>query len=483
MFCKHCDYPLWQIRDRICPECGAAFRPSEFEFRPNTVRFCCPRCGQSYYGTDERGHLVPRSFACVSCRAAIDMDEMVLLPAEGVAEHQTRAEVMPWLKRAEVGRIAGWFRTCVLGLFAPVRLVRLIDAPAPWQALWFATINAAVFLSVYFLLGFGFFFVFAVAGAAPGMAVVSMLAIGAGQIITVLAMMLFWAVIAHGVLRVTGRTAHGIGRTVEMMCYGSPSLVLTAVPCVGAYLSPLSAIWWTVVAVLMVWAGQEVRAWRAVTAVATPMLVLMTAAIVGVVLLVMSISSTVQTAAATMRTTVGESATTPIAEALMAYRTAHGEWPGHALELVLGGEVTASQFVTSAWQVMAGTTAPDTIQFDTLGPEQLSAAVDRAVRAMPDGVIAHRLGDFVFTYHGIDPADPPEGLWIAILWPQVDLSAAPAFARPDPAVVMVDGTVHSMPARGFDAILGSQNARRELVGLAPLPHPRDVNVDEPVGPP
>lgn len=482
MFCKHCDYPLWQIRNRICPECGTAFRPSEFEFRPNSVRFCCPHCGQAYYGTDGRGHLTPRSFACVSCRAAIDMDEMVLLPAEGVPEHQTRADVMPWLRRDEVGRVAGWFRTCVLGLFAPVRLARLIEPPAPGQAFWFATINTALFLSASLAFGFGIMLLFTMAGPAPAAAMLPIVTLYGGLILMTLVFLLIWAVIAHGLLRLTGKTAHGFGRTFEMLCYGSPSLLLTAVPCFGTHLLPLSAIWWAVSGVLMVWAGQGVRAWRAVLAVAAPVLVLLAAGVVGIVLLIVRVNSAMQTAMTTMRTTAGRSEAGPIGDALLAHRDAGGAWPAHALELVRDGHVTASQFVTSAWQFAPGSQAPNTIQFDMLGPEELSAAVDRAARAMPDGVIAHRFGDFVFTYHGIDPADPPEGLWIAILWPQPDLSNAPAFA-PDPVVVLADGTIQSGSAQGFDARLSAQNALREHHGLAPLPHPRNVSADEPVGPP
>ena len=85
MRCRTCDYPLWNLKTRQCPECGSQFSPVEYDFRPNTVRFCCPHCEQAYYGTDSRGHLEPRSFACVTCGEHLSMREMVLLPAEGLA--------------------------------------------------------------------------------------------------------------------------------------------------------------------------------------------------------------------------------------------------------------------------------------------------------------------------------------------------------------------------------------------------------------
>ena len=80
MQCKSCEYPLWNLKARQCPECGTPFTPSEFEFVINSVRYCCPHCNQAYYGTSEKGHLVPSEFDCVTCGRHLTMDEMVLLP-------------------------------------------------------------------------------------------------------------------------------------------------------------------------------------------------------------------------------------------------------------------------------------------------------------------------------------------------------------------------------------------------------------------
>jgi hypothetical protein len=95
MRCQQCEYRLWNLTSRQCPECGTPFAPSEFDFAPNTVRFCCPHCDQDYYGTSASGHLVPDAFDCVRCHNFIRMDEMVMRPAEGVEEEDTRAECSP----------------------------------------------------------------------------------------------------------------------------------------------------------------------------------------------------------------------------------------------------------------------------------------------------------------------------------------------------------------------------------------------------
>ncbi len=73
MRCKTCGYRLWNLTEQRCPECATPFRPSEFEFVPNSVQFCCPHCGQAYYGTGPQGHLEPASFVCAKCGNAIQM--------------------------------------------------------------------------------------------------------------------------------------------------------------------------------------------------------------------------------------------------------------------------------------------------------------------------------------------------------------------------------------------------------------------------
>ena len=121
MKCKTCQYPLWNIRARVCPECGSGFKPSDFDFVPSTVRFCCPSCSQPYYGTDDRGHLVPKSFDCVKCGHPVEMDETVLLPTEGVDEAKTQQDGLAW-ERPELGGWKRYWSTCGQALVLPHKL-------------------------------------------------------------------------------------------------------------------------------------------------------------------------------------------------------------------------------------------------------------------------------------------------------------------------------------------------------------------------
>ena len=97
MRCRNCDYPLWNLKARECPECGASFRPSEFEFVAQSVRFCCPHCDQEYFGTDERGHLRPVEFNCTKCATRVEMDAMVLRPADTQNDSSTKLGEVPWI--------------------------------------------------------------------------------------------------------------------------------------------------------------------------------------------------------------------------------------------------------------------------------------------------------------------------------------------------------------------------------------------------
>ncbi|MBT8486072.1 MAG: hypothetical protein KJO43_10865, partial [Phycisphaerae bacterium] len=167
MRCTGCNYPLWNLKARACPECGLAFCPSEHEFLPNSVRFCCPHCDQSYYGTDGRGHLVPSAFACVSCGRDVEMDAMVLRPAEGVAEAQTRVDDHPWLERANRGVMRGWFATIGRAMVAPGRLMRATPAEGSLGSAWWFIIATSI---IVFGLGIGipFFVIGLIAAFASG---------------------------------------------------------------------------------------------------------------------------------------------------------------------------------------------------------------------------------------------------------------------------------------------------------------------------
>jgi hypothetical protein len=72
--------------------------------------------------------------------------------------------------------------------------------------------------------------------------------------------LLLWGVVAHAVLRVTGKTEFDLWRTYQATMYSSGANALAAIPLLG---TSLGWIWWMASAVAMVKEGQKVLAARA----------------------------------------------------------------------------------------------------------------------------------------------------------------------------------------------------------------------------
>ncbi len=474
MNCKHCDYPLWNLRSRQCPECGMGFRPSEFRFAQNSVRYACLHCGQDYYGTGLNGHLEPQIFGCVGCGETINMDEMVLLPTEGVTERQTHADINPWLDEGRRFR-SRWFGTLYRGAATPSWLMRstTIDSGAG-KAWGFALLS-------FVLLGFVMLspiFLFMIAGALMGgggaigffgaflgfgVMIATISAVGLGV----------WILTAHGVLRLGGTTQGGLGRTAQALCYTCGPQMCVFFPCLGIYFGWLGTIWWVVAAGFALASAQRVGGLRAAMAVAVLPVVCGVLVLTGVVFLF------------TGAATGWSGANWANAESVTVFRTplheaaAAGAWPAHAGEFLLDGSLAGYDFTSP----MSATTPTECVidtaslaTWDGLSPTARQGMVDRAVAAMPEGVVAHLLGDFVFTYHGIDPVNPPDDLWLVIeAWDPT----VPGQYQSDIHALTTQGTVVTF-AKSLSAMeLSRQNVLRASHGLAPLPEPFSVRPSKP----
>jgi hypothetical protein len=271
MHCKHCNYALWNIAPGPCPECGEEFRPSDFELNPNACQFICPHpgCRQDYYGTDARGHLVPPAFVCVKCHQFVEMDKMLVLPTRGVDERLTRQHRNPWSERRDRGVLKAFFATFGLAISNPRGLSRAVaeQPPRPVESVLFAAITCGLIgVTGYGVIGFVMVPALTVgrlgkqAGGQDWLETggwVALWLIVPG--VALLVLLLVWSVVTQTCLRVLGLVFGGrdhvsppIGRTIELVCYASPALLLTALPCMGAYLLPLAAIWTWIAAGFMI---------------------------------------------------------------------------------------------------------------------------------------------------------------------------------------------------------------------------------------
>lgn len=268
MHCRTCDYPLWNLTTRTCPECGAEFRPTDFAFVPNSVRYCCPQCRLAYYGTASNGHLVPDQFTCAGCGQAITMNECVLLPAEGVAEEQTKPEVYPWFDARRRWRIGSWFTMMGRCMFTPSQVGRTVPRSAPMGFLFgllVSSTTAFVFLMsamIPLMLGL----MVSSGGLSLLIGLIAVLLFGLLQLVQFAVLLSLWIVFAHLFLCATGRVSEGIARTGQGICYTAPILLPVAVPCLGLYLIVILLPWWTISAGAAIAGAHGVAVWRGIIA-------------------------------------------------------------------------------------------------------------------------------------------------------------------------------------------------------------------------
>lgn len=287
MHCRTCEYPLWNLAARACPECGAEFKPSDYSFVPNSVRFCCPHCRQAYYGTASNGHLVPDRFSCVGCRRAISMDECVVLPAEGVADEQTKPEVHPWFEPRRRWRLGSWMNMLWRSLCVPRRQMRSIPPHRSsgflfgWSVATIAVLGSSAFFAMIFAIRLGsgqvsVGEVIRIIGYTLRYVVIVLVVCGAGLGI--------WIGVAHLFARGRASAGAAISRTAQAICFTAPVILPMAVPCLGFYALLIVVPWWGISAGCAIAQGQGIPVWRGILA---SVLAMMLTGSLGTVLLVL----------------------------------------------------------------------------------------------------------------------------------------------------------------------------------------------------
>lgn len=487
MRCKTCDYRLWNLVARRCPECGTPFRPSEFEFVHDSVQFCCPHCDTAYYGTTEQGHLAPAEFTCVGCNRPVNMDEMVLRPTEGLEEEQTKVGKAPWLERRERGFLKAWLATIGMALVAPASFIRVVPIGSSVGPAWafaasIALVTYAVWVIPLGLLGL------VMAGVIGGGGTVYTIGAGCALLgyallmgVAALVFLAVWGLTAHGLVRLSGSCAGTLGRTYQALCYSSGANVISAIPCLGIY---FGWIWWLISAALMLKEAQKVSGMRAVLAAVTFPVLSLAALATAYVWLVFSFMPAT-TAMAGGTTSIAAYETQLVVTAVREYASLNGGvGPQHAAQLVGDGHLTTGNMFSLKTDTMAksaGTTDPLVAALLTHSPTKRTKAIQTTIAGMPPNVVAHRLGDYVFTYHGINPATANGQLWLLVQSPHPGLNPPP---KPtDPVTIgLADGTTIQIPHSTLASQLAAQNALRAQSGLAPLPDPTNLTNPHTTGP-
>jgi hypothetical protein len=86
MKCQSCGYPLWNLKQPRCPECGEHFAVTAWRFKSGTVRFRCPEC-EALLDADEPGAGWTR---CSACRHRFSWRSVMVEPVSEDAERCAR---------------------------------------------------------------------------------------------------------------------------------------------------------------------------------------------------------------------------------------------------------------------------------------------------------------------------------------------------------------------------------------------------------
>ncbi len=480
---------LWGIAARVCPECGKPFTVSERRFAARKAVFGCPACGTEYVGKGEDGLPEPREFACVGCGSRLGVDAMVVRPAAG-ARGRVEIEPIAWSSRGRLGFFRGWFGTVVEVWSSPASAARSIPRGAGWD-------DALLFGMVTWIIS-GVVGLWGVGGAvvlmfAVGVLVASAVGTRGGVVFGVLAALicvfvavaLVWVglavagLAAHGVLRLTGRTRLGARGTMDAVGYSSAVALLSAAPCFGSYLVLIAVLTQCVFACVMLRARQGVAWWRGALAVA-PVAALSLGSVLGPFVVAQRSMRTMHAGGwqppVPLRS-VGISGALRVSRALEAHRRSSRSELQHGYELVESGRLDAAMFVE------------EQLRHSGSGRTTLTPGIERVLKerweaqrsTMPAHVIAHRVGQFVFTHHGIDPASQEQRLWVVVWAPSpvsVDVLGTPRRAAGvfDGSMVAVTraGMPEEISPQSMSFQLEFQNALRAKEGLPALPDPFTV---------
>lgn len=483
MFCKVCNYALWNLKDRTCPECGTAFAPSQFRFTPNSIRFLCPHCTQQYYGTSRVGHLVPDAFTCVSCHRDIRMDEMILVPAAGIDERKTRARGNPWIERAGRPTLRDWLHTTIISMGTPAALILATSPSTPLsRTLGYAALTAALASATSIVLPFVMLAPFLVPLGINAKGWFALLVWAGGVACSGLIMYAavpIAAAASHLVLR-GGKPSGTLRTTIHAAAMSSGPNVLWGVPVFGIMAGLVGMIWWGVSFSVMLRVAHKVTKTRAAIA---GMLVPTAAILVLGAGMIVGIWFSVR-AANTAIGSLSTGAQADVAAVSRALRDSAAEdgRERHLASLLLEGKVAIADLLgdnfsrTSAVIADGVDLVPFIAEASEAERESLIFSLDASLT--PD-IIAYRVGDIIVIRDIPEPPPDPQ-LWLAAVSLEPAANAT-WYAQPNtPAAGQIRFMGMGGPSNAsINPDLTLQNRIRATHALPPLPPLESITATKP----
>jgi len=490
MRCLTCGYSLSNLHSRTCPECGSGFKPTDLQFAPGKVAFCCPHCDQDYYGTTADGHLYPTEFDCAKCGVHIHMDDTVMRPAEGLEAEDTEPHKIPWTQRAELGWFKAYRKTLGMAVMRPSEIgMGRAQRGDLREALRFAvyTILLVAILSIVaqsILQAFFFGFVTAITatgpgapGAGPTMGMPFFLSIVTSQALAALIALPFgvfvlwlWALSAHGILKLTGKPFQPAYATKRAFYYASGANVMSLVPCLGW---ALGGPWAMVCTIKALKSTHRIGLGRAVLAV---MPLPLAALGLGIGFFIWIFTTTLGAMAGPGGFGVFSPDTETLTVNYVSWANRNGRYPRHIVELIMDdtifiGELIETNSFTEYDDLVIG--GFDANAADDKFEPQRSQLFQTYLNGLPKDILAYRFGDFVFYPSATPPNQTAPTRWLLVAWPDPDTNG-PLGPSEIIEVGLADGTTFYSVNSAFVAALQAENDARQQAGLPPIPHPMHV---------
>jgi hypothetical protein len=385
------------------------------------------------------------------------MDEMILLPAKGRETEDVLKATMPWIERGNRSWWKAWFATAGTALVTPGEFAQSVPTGATLRSgIFFSAISLLMITTLTLLPGF---LICCVGGVIAGMvgtvddaisfvAVVGGLILGiiVGGVIVGVIWQMIWATSIHGLMRLGGETAFGLKRTVVLVLYGTASLVVTAVPLIGGF---VGYPWHWISTIGILREGQRVSTVRAsISVLLLPMLIIVGAVGSYVVMIIWVISM-----ASGSITNMQLNRTTNLGAGLEEWVQDTGQWPPAGGLLVATTSVGPWDLIDASSDVTESTdhrSGMSLVVIESMTPPEAMVAWDLA--DYPAIAEPHRIGTIAFVYHGIDPEEIPDDVWLVVRM----------FDRNDPVGFMVQSNV--VVSRSNGAMLGTPIDRDEFAG-------------------
>jgi len=263
MRCQECDYELWHCTGRTCPECGAGFSLEFFEFEHEKVLFHCPHCDFGIAGEKPFGRPSKNIQQCTSCGLAVG-DELYVVRPIDEANATSFGSLLPF-RQTSGNWFTRYFSTVRLVMTNPQIAISRVPIQEPLWIAWKFFITTSLFVIVAGLIPLGIFFLISLASKSPNIlsGFELILIFDIQFILTIIftgMYIVFWSLITHVLMQVTGGSCFTLRRTMQTVLYGGGASITGIIPCFG---SPISFVWWIVATTNMVARGQRLRGGRA----------------------------------------------------------------------------------------------------------------------------------------------------------------------------------------------------------------------------